>query len=55
MDFAPISKSEATESRRGECVISTDRARLDLDGAKGIPRDVVERIDRAFVVLRDLS
>ena len=41
------------ESRRGEFVISTDRARLDLDvihgfltncyWAKGIPREVVER------------
>ena len=41
------------ESRRGEFLISTDRARLDLDvihgfltnsyWAKGIPRDVVER------------
>jgi GNAT superfamily N-acetyltransferase len=53
MDFAPIFESEATESRRGEFVISTDRARLDLDvihgfltncyWAKGIPREVVER------------
>ena len=41
------------ESRRGEFVVSTDRARLDLDvihkfltncyWAKGIPRDVVRR------------
>ena len=53
MDFAPIFESEATASRRGEFVISTDRARLDLDvihgfltncyWAKGIPRNVVER------------
>jgi GNAT superfamily N-acetyltransferase len=53
MDFAPISESEVTESRRGEFVISTDRARLDLDAiheflancywAKGIPREVVSR------------
>src|SRR5215471_9972575 len=43
----------AMESRRGEFLISTDRARLDLDvihkfltscyWAKGIPRDVVAR------------
>jgi len=44
---------EIIEHRRGEFVISTDRARVDLDvihnflancyWAKGIPRDVVER------------
>jgi hypothetical protein len=53
MDFDHISASEGMESRRGEFVISTDRARLDLDlihgfltscyWAKGIARDVVER------------
>ncbi|MBZ5685629.1 MAG: GNAT family N-acetyltransferase [Acidobacteriia bacterium] len=53
MEFTHSSESEVTESRRGEFVISTDRARLDLDAihgfltnsywAKGIPRDVVAR------------
>jgi GNAT superfamily N-acetyltransferase len=53
MEFTYRSESEVTESRRGEFVISTDRARLDLDvihgfltncyWAKGIPREVVER------------
>ena len=53
MDFDHISASDVMESRRGEFLISTDRARLDLDlihgfltncyWAKGIPRDVVER------------
>jgi GNAT superfamily N-acetyltransferase len=53
MEFTHSSKSEVTESRRGEFVISTDRARIDLDvihgfltncyWAKGIPRDVVAR------------
>ena len=53
MEFTHSSESEVTESRRGEFVISTDRARIDLDvihgfltncyWAKGIPRDVVAR------------
>jgi GNAT superfamily N-acetyltransferase len=46
-------KSEAVEHRRGEYLVSTDPARLDLDvihgfltnsyWAKGIPRDIVAR------------
>jgi GNAT superfamily N-acetyltransferase len=53
MESTPSAECEVTETRRGEFVISTDRARLDLDAihgfltncywAKGIPRDVVER------------
>ncbi len=53
MEFTHRSEPELTESRRGGFVISTDRARLDLDvihgfltncyWAKGIPREVVER------------
>jgi GNAT superfamily N-acetyltransferase len=53
MEFAPSSERDVMECRRGEFVISTDRARLDLDvihgfltncyWAKGIPREVVER------------
>jgi len=53
MEFAHSSQQELTESRRGEFLISTDPARLDLDvihgfltncyWAKGIPREVVER------------
>jgi len=54
MQSAPVVSPEAVvESRRGEFVISTDRARLDLDvvhgfltncyWAKGIPREVVAR------------
>ena len=53
MEFTDSFESEMTESRRGEFVISTDRARLDLDAihgfltncywAKGIPRNAVER------------
>jgi GNAT superfamily N-acetyltransferase len=48
-----VSSSEIVEARRGEFLISTDRARLDLDvihgfltncyWAKGIPREVVAR------------
>ena len=54
MEIAPsFSSDKVLEWRRGDFVISTDRARLDLDTihdflthcywAKGIPRDVVER------------
>jgi GNAT superfamily N-acetyltransferase len=48
-----VSPNTIVESRRGEFLISTDRARLDLDmihgfltncyWAKGIPRETVER------------
>jgi GNAT superfamily N-acetyltransferase len=54
VDLGPAANPEiVVESRRGEFVVSTDRARLDLDvihefltncyWAKGIPRDVVQR------------
>jgi N-acetylglutamate synthase-like GNAT family acetyltransferase len=54
VDLGPAANPEiVVESRRGEFVVSTDRARLDLDvihefltncyWAKGIPRDVVRR------------
>lgn len=54
MQSGPAANPEAiVEHRRGDFVISTDRARLDLDvihgfltscyWAKGIPREVVER------------
>jgi GNAT superfamily N-acetyltransferase len=53
MNVSPISKEESVQSRRGEFLISTDRAKLDLDlvhgflttcyWAKGIPREVVAR------------
>jgi GNAT superfamily N-acetyltransferase len=54
METAPISSSDSVvEHRRGEYLISTDRARLELDvihgfltnsyWAKGIPREVVAR------------
>jgi GNAT superfamily N-acetyltransferase len=53
MEPVHIGGSSATESRRGEFVISTDPARLELDvihgfltncyWAKGIPRDVLQR------------
>ena len=54
MNFAPtVPKDAIAEHRRGEFLISTDPARLDLDmiyefltncyWAKGIPRDVVAR------------
>ena len=53
MELAHSSERDIMESRRGEFVISTDRARLDPDvihrfltncyWAKGIPREVVER------------
>jgi GNAT superfamily N-acetyltransferase len=53
MEFTYSSGSEVTESRRGEFLVSTDPARLDLDvihgfltncyWANGIPREVVAR------------
>ena len=53
MEFAHSSGQDVMEYRRGEFVISTDPARLDLDAihgfltncywAKGIPREVVSR------------
>ena len=54
METGPIIESDAVmEHRRGEFLITTDRARLDLDvihgfltncyWAKGIPREVVSR------------
>lgn len=53
MEPAPISLETVVEHRRGEFLISTERARLDLDvlhdfltncyWAKGIPRDIVAR------------
>jgi GNAT superfamily N-acetyltransferase len=53
MEVSPSSKLESVPSRRGEFLITTDRAQLDLDlihgflttcyWAKGIPRDVVAR------------
>ena len=53
MEFTQSSGSEVTESRRGEFLVSTDPARLDLDvihgfltncyWAKGIPREAVSR------------
>ena len=53
MEFARSSERDVMESRRGEFLISTDPARLDLEvihgfltncyWAKGIPREVVAR------------
>jgi GNAT superfamily N-acetyltransferase len=59
MEIASPRQSDIVEHRRGEFVVSTDRARLDLDviyafltncyWAKGIPRDVVAKsIDHAL-------
>lgn len=53
MPFVPPTRDQIQEFRRGDYLVSTDRARLDLDvihefltncyWAKGIPREVVAR------------